>query len=111
MSSPQLPNYLHANRKRLALFQSEVAFLMGTRGGTKISRIEKFVRLPDLKAAIAFEVIYKRSVRELFSGLYKEVEKEVAERAKILTYRKDLKPSRRTARKREALRDLAGLIN
>ena len=103
MTSPQFTNYLRSNRKRLALSQDEVAFLMGRRGGAKISRYERFTREPSLRTALAFEVIYKRAASELFSGLYREVEKEVAERAKILNYRKDRKPKEMAARKRETL--------
>jgi transcriptional regulator with XRE-family HTH domain len=107
MNSPQLTNYLRSNRKRLALSQDEVAFLMGTRGGAKISRYEKFAREPNLKTALAFEVIYKRSVSELFDGLYHQVEKDVTKRAKILSFRKDRKPKETAARRRETLTSLA----
>lgn len=108
MSSPQLPNYLRANRKRLALSQDEVAFLLGAQSGAKVCRYERFVREPSLETALAYEAIFKRSVSELFSGLYQKVEREVAERAKILTERTDRgKPNGQSARKREALTALA----
>ena len=111
MSSPQLPNYLRANRKRLALSQDEVAFLLGTKSGAKVSRYEHFVRVPGLETALAYEVIFKRPVSELFGGLYQKVEQEVAERAKILTEeRKDRnRPGLSSVRKHEALADLAAL--
>src|SRR4051812_16700978 len=109
MTSSQLPNYLRANRKRLALSQDEVAFLLGTRSGAKVSRYEHFVRVPSLETALAYEVIFKRSISELFGGLYQKAEKEIGQRAKILTYRKESKPSRQTARKHEALTELAAL--
>ncbi len=109
MTSPQFTNYLQSNRKRLALSQSEVAFLMGTRGSAKVSRYERFKREPSLRTALALEVIYKRTVSELFDGLYQEVEREVAKRAKILTYRKDRKPKETAARKRETLTALANI--
>jgi hypothetical protein len=91
MSSPQLTNYLRTHRNRLALWQEETAFLLGFKGedkGTKVCRDEKFTREPSLRSALAYEAIYGRPVRELFAGLYQEVEQEVAERAKLLTYRK-----------------------
>jgi transcriptional regulator with XRE-family HTH domain len=96
MSSTQLTNYLRTNRKRLALTQEEVAFLLGFRGedkGIKVCRDEKFAREPSLQMALAYEAIYGRAVRELFAGLYEQVEQAVAERAKVLTYRKDQKPN------------------
>ena len=108
MSSPQLPNYLKANRKRLALSQDEVAFLLGTRSGAKVCRYERFVREPSLETALAYEAIFKRSVSELFGGLYQKVETEVGERAKMLADRQERgKSNRQTARKREALAEFA----
>jgi transcriptional regulator with XRE-family HTH domain len=107
MSSPQLPNYLRANRKRLALSQDEVAFLLGTRSGAKVCRYERFVREPSLETALAFEVIFKRSVSELFSGLYQQTERDVAKRAKMLVERKGLKANQQSVRKHEALAGLA----
>src|SRR5437773_12280649 len=102
MSSPQLPNYLRANRKRLALSQDEVAFLLGTQSGAKVCRYERFVREPSLETALAYEVIFKRSVSELFGGLYQKAEGEVAERAKALADRADRGKSRQQiARRRE----------
>jgi transcriptional regulator with XRE-family HTH domain len=96
MCSAHLTNYLKTNRKRLALKQEEVAFLLGFKGedkGIKVCRDETFAREPSLQMALAYEAIYERPVRELFAGLYEQVEQEVAERAKILTYRKDQKPN------------------
>ncbi|HUA38812.1 MAG TPA: hypothetical protein VMA35_10515 [Candidatus Sulfopaludibacter sp.] len=57
--------------------------------------------------ALAYEVIYQKPVRDLFVGLYRQIEQEVAERAKILTFRKDLNPGRRAAYRREVLTGLA----
>ena len=107
MPSAQLPNYLRANRKRLALSQDDVAFLLGTRSGAKVCRYERFVREPSLETALAYEAIFKRSVSELFGGLYQKVEREVTERAKILAERNDGKPNRRSARKHEAIAEIA----
>jgi transcriptional regulator with XRE-family HTH domain len=108
MTSPQLPNYLKANRKRLALSQDDVAFLLGTKNGAKVCRYERFVRVPSLETALAYEAIFKTSVSELFGGLYQKVEREVAEQAKILAGRGDQgRPSAQTARRREVLAALA----
>src|SRR5437870_6298628 len=110
MSSPQLPNYLRANRKRLALSQDDVAFLLGTQSGAKVCRYERFVREPSLETALAYEAIFKRSVSELFGGLYQKVEREVTERAKILAARNDQgEAGAQTARKRQALAELAAV--
>lgn len=91
----QLPNYLRSNRKRLSLSQNEVAFLLGTRSGAKVSLYEGFDRVPSLETVLALEVIYQRSASELFGGLYQKVEQEVMARAKILSYRTNQTDSKR----------------
>ena len=91
-----LSNYLRTHRKRLALSQEEVAFLLGVKGmdkGIKVCRDESLAREPSLQTALAYEAIYSKPVRELFAGLYEQIEREVAERAKVLSYRKDQKPN------------------
>ena len=79
-----LPNYLRSNRKRFALDQDEVAFLLGVKSSDIPSRHERFVRGPSLSAALAYEVIYQKPLRELFAGLYSAIEKDVSDRANIL---------------------------
>jgi transcriptional regulator with XRE-family HTH domain len=86
-----LSNYLRNHRKKSALSQEEVAFLLGGIGESKASRISRYEscsREPSLAAALAYEVIYGKPVRELFAGLYEQVQLDVAKRAKILGYRK-----------------------
>jgi len=108
MASSQLPNYLLSNRKRLALSQDEVAFLLGTKSGAKVSRYERFDRMPSLETALALEVIFQRSPSELFGGLYQKIEQEVAARAKALADAIDgRKPDRQTAHKRQILANIA----
>lgn len=104
MPSSRLPNYLRSNRKRLALSQDEVAFLLGTRSGAKVCRYERFIREPSLETALAYEAIFQKPVRDLFAGLYEKVEQEVADRAKALTYKTEQREvNRQSAHKREAL--------
>jgi transcriptional regulator with XRE-family HTH domain len=108
MASPQLPNYLRTNRKRLGLSQDEVAYLLGAESGAKVCRYERFAREPGLRAALACEAIFQKSIRELFAGLYQEIEREVRERAKKLVLKTGgTKPGQRAARKRETLAKIA----
>lgn len=93
MPSPQLPNYLRSNRRRLALSQDEVAFLLGGESGTQVSRFEHSGRIPSLETALACEAIFKRPVSELFGGLYQKAEGEVAERARLIASRSDKRNS------------------
>jgi transcriptional regulator with XRE-family HTH domain len=110
MNSPLLPNHLRANRKSSALSQDEVAFLLGNQNGAQVCRYEQFDRVPSLETALAFEAMFKRSVSELFPGLYQKIEQEVATRAKALVEKTGRgKANQRIARKREVLSDLASL--
>jgi len=61
---------------------------IGESKSSRISRYESCSREPTLAAALAYEVIYGKPVRELFAGLYEQVEQDVAKRAKLLSYRK-----------------------
>jgi hypothetical protein len=73
-----------------------------------VSRHELLTHTPTLEAALAYEVIYKRPVSELFSDLYRKVEADIAERAKVLAHRKNpVKTSQRIAKKRQLLIELA----
>lgn len=77
---------------------------MGNHGGAQVSRYECFTREPSLEAILALEVIYQKPARELFPGLYRNIESDVAAQAKTLIYKTDRgKQSRQTARKRQVL--------
>jgi len=80
----KLPNYLKSHRKRLGLTQDQVAFLLGCRSGTKVSRYERFARVPPLRTAMAFAAVYHTSVETLFAGVYDGVERETEPRARRL---------------------------
>src|SRR5678816_3202787 len=105
---PQLPNYLRSNRKRLALSQKEVAFLLGLHSSAKVCRNERFTREPSLTTALAYEAIFQKPVSELFGGLYRRIEREVRARAKILSYRTGgQKPNPRTIQNRKSILNIA----
>jgi transcriptional regulator with XRE-family HTH domain len=103
----QLPNYLRFNRKRLALSQAEVAFLLGCQSGAKVSRYEQFKREPSLETALACEMVFQRSASELFGGLYQKVEAEVAARAETLASRMKQGKTDRHAHKRQIFINIA----
>jgi hypothetical protein len=110
MVSPRLPNYLLSNRKRLALSQGDVAFLVGTKSASKVCRHERFSRDPGFETALAFEVIFQQPIRELFAGLYQKIENEVAARARILAARpKQKKPNWRARRRTQTLASIGAL--
>lgn len=82
--SNSLHNYLKTHRKRSALTQKDVAFLLGGQNGAKVSEYEKRARRPNLETALACQVVYGVPAHELFEGIYKKVEQEVLNRANLL---------------------------
>lgn len=84
MAAKPLQNYLRMYRKRLHMTQDELAFLIGGRDGSRLSRYERFKRVPTLDTALAIEAALGVPVRELFAGEYAEVEAKVSRRAKVL---------------------------
>lgn len=107
MTSYSLQNHLRAGRKRLAFTQSEVAFLMGRRGGSKICSYESFAVLPTLETALAFEIIYGTPVHELFPGIREQLAEDIRNRAKILRHRVSFKKTNpRGQKKRQAVESL-----
>jgi len=103
----QFLNYLRSHRKRLALSQEEVAFLLGVQSGASVSRYEQFAREPSLETALAFEAIFQRPASELFGGLYQKIQHEVAARAQSLIHKDQRNPNRRTAHRHQLLAPIA----
>lgn len=103
--SSKLTHYLRTYRKRSGLSQQEVAFLLGCRSGAKVSRYERFVREPSLRAAMACEVIFHAKLKELFAGIYEQAERNVAKRARMLVRR--LAGHRKSEHKLAALNAIA----
>jgi transcriptional regulator with XRE-family HTH domain len=99
-----LDNYLRTHRKELGLSQKEVAFLLGHRHRTRISRYERGVRVPKIEAIVALETVFQRQISKLFEGTYDRVRAEVRTRAKQLAQQIDgLPDSKLNRRKYEAL--------
>jgi hypothetical protein len=108
MVSSQLPNYLRAHRKRLALSQKDVAYLLGAGRGDKVSRHETFVRDPNIEAILAYELIFQKPASELFAGLRQTIQREIALRAKTLAAKTDCRRiDQQATRRLQTLADLA----
>lgn len=78
------PHYARRCRKRAGLSQDEVARLLGTKCGTKVSRYERFARLPTLATAFAYEVLFGVPASELFAGVFASVRTATLARARGL---------------------------
>ena len=97
-------NHLRRYRKRGALTQAEIAFLLGAECGTKVSRHERSARPPSLKTALAYQAIFGVAVHELFPQEYREAVTAVSGRAQRLASTAASKPDRgKTAFKQRAL--------
>ena len=104
-----LHNYLRTYRKRAGLTQEDVAFLLGGEVGTTVGRHERSGREPSLETAIRYEAILGTAVRELFAGVYAEVETEVRARAEELLSRLQGSGHGLDSTRGETLAALAGL--
>jgi transcriptional regulator with XRE-family HTH domain len=82
--SSRLNNYLRSHRRRAGFSQSEVAFLLGTDEGGRISRYEKGHCIPTLRTALALATIFGASLSNLFPGIQVKIDGEVSPRIKHL---------------------------
>jgi DNA-binding XRE family transcriptional regulator len=92
MTIVPLHTYLKTYRKRTGFTHDEVAFLLGGMCGTSYSRHEGHKRLPILKTALMYEFIFGATVRELYEGVFQDMQQRVLIRAKGLLASLEAKP-------------------
>lgn len=102
MSSP-VHSYLRTHRRKWALTQKELAFLLGQKSSAHISRLEQGKRIPSTDVILACEVLFGVKPRSLFPKLYEDVEKAVLARAATLHERLSNQMSKSAMRKKEFL--------
>ena len=103
----RLPNYLKTYRRRAGFSQDEVAFLLGCKGGAKVSRYERLARQPSVETAFGCEVVGGVPSRELLAGVFEKVEEQIRKRAQALAEKLNApNPDRMTLRKLQRLRVL-----
>lgn len=106
--SKKLNNYLRTYRKRTGLSQKEMAKLLGCKSRSNVSRQELFTRDASLQEALAYAVLHGVPVRELYAGLYEQVERNVERRARLLAQKLEAtEPDRMAAHKLKTLRAAA----
>jgi transcriptional regulator with XRE-family HTH domain len=93
------PHYLRSFRRLASLSQRDVAFLLGVKAISKISRYERNVTLPPIITALAYEAISGKPVGRLFEGTYDRIRAIVRQRAAEL-----LKNTPRTTHSAQATR-------
>lgn len=72
--------YLRTHRRLWGLDQGELAFLLGFKSASQVSRLEKNERTPKLRVAIACQVIFGIPPAILFPHLYEKVEEDTMTR-------------------------------
>ncbi len=82
--SPPLQQYLKAHRKKAGFSQNNVAFLLGKKSGSHVSRFEQSKTIPDLCTSLSYQILFNAPLEELFAGLYNQVETNVFNRAASL---------------------------
>jgi transcriptional regulator with XRE-family HTH domain len=80
----RLNSYLRSLRRRGGFTQRELAFLIGTKSGTVISRVEGSKRIPSFSAAFACAVIFGVAPLDLFPDALFQLQQAVLQRANTL---------------------------
>jgi DNA-binding XRE family transcriptional regulator len=107
MPPRKLLHYLRSYRKVVGLSQGELAHLLGCRYGAKVSRYEVFSRMPSMRTAVAYEIIFRAPLKSLFPDLYLQVHKRIGFNARALL----VEVERRGTRRNHALAFLRGVVS
>ena len=102
-----LHNYISTHRRNHALSQSDLTVLLGAENRATVSRYEHALRLPNLEAALALEVVFGIPISELFVGVAGRVREDVSRRARALLEVVPEEPTGGFAKKVELLSKLA----
>jgi transcriptional regulator with XRE-family HTH domain len=105
--SHRYSNNLKSHRKRSGFTQEELAFLLGLKEHSAISRFEHGEREPGLRTALAYRMLFHRDLHELFPHVHEEVSAQIGKRAERLS--KDLGCGAETPKSTYKLAKLAAL--
>ena len=78
-------NSLKPHRKRSGFTQGELAYLLGLKEHSAISRFEQGHREPSLRTAFAYRLLFDRGLEQLFPQVHAEVCAELASRTEQLS--------------------------
>lgn len=80
---PEPSNFqFRARRRETGLVQEDIAFLLGFKDPSSVSRFERLTREPDIRTAFACEYILGGSASSLFEPVFREVKQVVSSRAR-----------------------------
>jgi transcriptional regulator with XRE-family HTH domain len=102
----RLKSYLRPLRRRWGFTQREIAFLIGVKSGTAVSRMEGSKRNPSLSVMLAVAFIFNASLEELFPSLMSEQYEALLRRARELYEQLQGDPSKTTRLKLDFLEKL-----
>lgn len=92
-------------RKHHSLTQEELAHLLGLYQGS-ISRLESGESPPDLETALSLQIIFGRSLHDLFPILFDRIEDAVMRRGATLDQRLSERPTLNVGAKRRLLKGM-----
>src|ERR1700704_2272734 len=93
---PRIKTYIRPLRRRWALTQRELAFLVGAKSGTVVSRIEGLKRSPSLPVTVACALVFGTALPDLFPHLHSQIRAEVLRRVSDLYDELQGNPSKAT---------------
>jgi len=96
--------YIRTHRRRWALTQDELAFLLGFKSGSSVSRLETGKLQPSVEVAVACGALFGMKLRELFPHYYVATEDLLMRRAYEFDKRIESDPSKEALIKRTLLR-------
>lgn len=95
--------YLRRERRKWALTQKELAFLLEKTSSAHMSRLEHCKRPPSVRILIACEVLFGIPARKLFPKLYADIEESVLARAATIYETLERDFGRAATKKKELL--------
>ena len=91
-------SYVRVLRRRSGLSQRELAFLLGRRGETRVSRIENARRPTSVPELILMELIFSCAGKDLFPRLYRQIAALLNSRIQKLQELERVSKTRKVAR-------------
>ncbi|WP_176761145.1 helix-turn-helix domain-containing protein [Desulforhopalus singaporensis] len=109
--SPPLQQYLKAHRKKAGFSQNDVAFLLGKKSGSHVSRFEQSKTIPDLCTSLSYQILFNVPLDTLFAGVNNEVEINVFRRtAQLISWLEQKGRSPKIMRRIDYLEEVARRI-
>jgi transcriptional regulator with XRE-family HTH domain len=103
-----LDNYISMHRKAAGLSQDELAVLLGVGGRSAVAKYELALRMPELEAAIAFEIIFDEPIQSVFAGVAHRIQNSIRSRARALS---EATPEKQMASNADKIATLARLAH